>query len=240
MHRRLVLGQSLLRLRMFVQSACPKQLCGTPGISAFSCTSINIANRTRRRSMIAAFHTTRGLMVEEAALSSNDTTKAVADAEDSTAEGDSEGPHPTEIHYAFTPPPPLSEESQENVKTLFDKILYLDMIEVHMLTNLVHEQMGVKWSEVDNSRGPSVMAAQPTAEEVPPEKSLNDVKLVGFDAKAKIKVIKEVRAIAGLGLKEAKEMVESAPKVIQKDLKPEKAEELKARLEAIGAVVEIV
>lgn len=176
--------------------------------------------------------------MEEAALASDDTV--VADAEDSTAEGDSKQPHPTEIQYAFTPPPPLSEESQENVKTLFDKILYLDMIEVHMLTNLVHEQMGVKWSEVDNSRGPSGMAAQPTAEEVPAEKLLKDVKLVGFDAKAKIKVIKEVRAIAGLGLKEAKEMVESAPKVIQKDLKPEKAEELKAQLEAIGAVVEIV
>jgi large subunit ribosomal protein L7/L12 len=191
--------------------------------------------------MIAAFHSTRGLMAEEAALTSDDTTKAVADTEDSNADGDSEGPHPTEIQYAFTPPPPLSEESQENVKTLFDKILYLDMIEVHMLTNLVHEQMGVKWSEVDNSRGPSAMAAQATSEEAPAEKALKDVKLVGFDPKAKIKVIKEVRAIVvGLGLKEAKEMVESAPKIIQKDLKPDKAEELKAQLEAIGAVVEIV
>lgn len=179
-------------------------------------------------------------MVEEAELASVDTTKVVADAEDSTAEGASEGPHPTEIQYAFKPPPPLSKESQENVKALFDKILYLDMIEVHMLTNLVHEQMGVKWSDVDNSRGPSAMAAQPTGEEVPVEKLLKDVKLVGFDPKAKIKVIKEVRAIGGLGLKEAKEIVESAPKVIQKDLKPEKAEELKAQLEAIGAVVEIV
>ena len=66
-----------------------------------------------------------------------------------------------------------------------------------------------------------------------------DLKLTGFDAKAKIKVIKEVRSIAGLGLKEAKELVEGAPAVIQKDLKPEQAEELKAQLEAIGATVEI-
>ena len=72
------------------------------------------------------------------------------------------------------------------------------------------------------------------------EKTSFDVKLVGFDAKAKIKVIKEVRAIAGLGLKEAKELVESIPKVIQKDLKQDKAEELKAALEAIGAQIEIV
>ena len=67
-----------------------------------------------------------------------------------------------------------------------------------------------------------------------------DLKLVGFDAKAKIKVIKEVRSIAGLGLKEAKELVESAPKVIQKDLKQDKADELKAQLEAVGAEVEVV
>ena len=74
----------------------------------------------------------------------------------------------------------------------------------------------------------------------PCARTIFDLKLVGFDAKAKIKVIKEVRSIAGLGLKEAKELVESAPKVIQKDLKPEKAEELKAALEAVGAQVEVV
>jgi large subunit ribosomal protein L7/L12 len=78
------------------------------------------------------------------------------------------------------------------------------------------------------------------AEEPTEVKTVFDLKLVGFDAKAKIKVIKEVRAIAGLGLKEAKEMVESAPKVISRDLKQEKADELKAQLEAIGAQVEIV
>ena len=60
------------------------------------------------------------------------------------------------------------------------------------------------------------------------------------DAKAKIKVIKEIRAIAGLGLKEAKELVESAPKIVQKELKQDKADELKAQLEAVGAEIEIV
>jgi large subunit ribosomal protein L7/L12 len=72
------------------------------------------------------------------------------------------------------------------------------------------------------------------------EKTVFDLKLVSYDDKAKIKVIKEVRAIAGLGLKEAKELVEGAPKVIQKDLKKEEAEELKAKLEEIGAQIEIV
>ncbi|KAL3928815.1 MAG: hypothetical protein SGARI_004927, partial [Bacillariaceae sp.] len=83
-------------------------------------------------------------------------------------------------------------------------------------------------------------AADAGAAEEPAEaKTIFDLKLVGFDAKAKIKVIKEVRNIAGLGLKEAKELVESAPKVIQKDLKQEKAEELKAQLEAVGAEIEL-
>jgi len=72
------------------------------------------------------------------------------------------------------------------------------------------------------------------------EKSTVDLKLVGFDAKAKIKVIKEVRAILPeLGLKEAKELVEGAPKVIQRSIKPEQAKELQERLQAVGAEVEL-
>jgi len=70
-------------------------------------------------------------------------------------------------------------------------------------------------------------------------KTTVNLKLAGFDASAKIKVIKEIRAITGLGLKEAKEMVESAPKIVQKDMKPEEAEELKKKLEEIGATIEL-
>ena len=71
-------------------------------------------------------------------------------------------------------------------------------------------------------------------------KSTVDLKLAGFDASAKIKVIKEIRAITGLGLKEAKDLVESAPKVVQKAMKPEEAEELKKKLEEVGATIELV
>jgi large subunit ribosomal protein L7/L12 len=193
--------------------------------------------RTRRRPMVASgFHSSR-MVAEDSAAKVDVNTPG----EDSTTTEAVEKPHPTEIQYEFTPPPPLSEASQEKVDELFDKVLWLDMIEVHLLTQLVHEQMGFKWSEVDTSSGPVAAGARATtAEEAPQEKALKDVKLVGFDAKAKIKVIKEVRAIAGLGLKEAKELVESAPKLVQKELTPEKAEELKAQLEAVGAQVEIV
>jgi ribosomal protein L7/L12 len=79
-----------------------------------------------------------------------------------------------------------------------------------------------------------------TAVAAPVARTTVDLKLTGYDDTSKIKVIKEVRAIAGLGLKEAKELVESAPKVIQKDLKPDQAEELKKKLEAVGAQIELV
>ena len=72
-----------------------------------------------------------------------------------------------------------------------------------------------------------------------PEKTAFDVTLTSFDAKAKIKIIKEIRGIADLGLKEAKELVDAAPKIIKKDLKKEQAEEIKAKLEALGAQIDI-
>ncbi len=64
------------------------------------------------------------------------------------------------------------------------------------------------------------------------EKTDFNIKLDGFDAASKIKVIKEVRAITDLGLKEAKELVEGAPAVLRKGVKKEEAEQIKAKLEA--------
>ena len=71
------------------------------------------------------------------------------------------------------------------------------------------------------------------------EKTAFDLKLTGFDAKAKIKVIKEIRSITGLGLKEAKDLVEGAPATVKKEIKMEEAEEIKAKIEAVGGTVEI-
>ena len=68
------------------------------------------------------------------------------------------------------------------------------------------------------------------------EKTSFALKLESFDAAQKIKVIKEVRAITDLGLKEAKELVEGAPAVLKKELKKEEAEALIAKLTAVGAV----
>ena len=78
-------------------------------------------------------------------------------------------------------------------------------------------------------------AAAPAAE----EKTSFDVVLTGFDAAAKIKVIKAVREITGLGLAEAKGMVEGAPKTLKEAVSKDEAEELKKKLEEAGAKVEL-
>lgn len=74
-------------------------------------------------------------------------------------------------------------------------------------------------------------------EEAPKEKTHYDIELTSFDAATKVKLIKEIRAILNLGLKEAKETVESAPCWIQKEMAKEAADELKAKLEAVGGVI---
>lgn len=127
------------------------------------------------------------------------------------------------------------------VEEAFQKILQLDTIEVHLLTELVNEKLGMKPLSANQAMmggGSGASGATEAAEEVEVKTSF-DLKLTGFDAKAKIKVIKEIRSITGLGLKDAKEMVEGAPKVVKKDIKMEEAEELKAKIEAVGGTVEI-
>mmetsp|Transcript_5247 Transcript_5247/g.8122 ORF Transcript_5247/g.8122 Transcript_5247/m.8122 type:complete len:132 (-) Transcript_5247:37-432(-) len=77
-------------------------------------------------------------------------------------------------------------------------------------------------------------------EEEPKEKTHFDVELAEFDKKTKIKLIKEIRGALGLGLKEAKDTVESAPTWLKKELKKEEAEALKEKLEAVGGTVRLV
>lgn len=76
-------------------------------------------------------------------------------------------------------------------------------------------------------------------EEVKKEKVIVNIKYIGFDPSKKIGLIKEFRSIFGLGLKEAKESVETSPSILKKDVKREEAKELKEKLEAAGAKIEI-
>ena len=134
------------------------------------------------------------------------------------------------------------------VEALFQKIIWLDMVEVHLLAELINEKMGITISDAERERmargggggGGKKSGGDEAPAEAVEEKTIFDLKLTGYDAKAKIKVIKEVRAITSLGLKEAKELVEGAPTTVKKDIKKEEAEELKGKLEALGATIEIV
>jgi large subunit ribosomal protein L7/L12 len=163
-----------------------------------------------------------------------------------SAETDPEGPPP--IIWTTDR---LNKDQIAKVDAVFHKILWLDMFETSMLNNLINERLGLNLTNKQRAQlqrqmkmraaGQSGAATASVAVEAVEEgPKLVDLKLTGFDAKSKIKVIKEVRSIAGLGLKEAKELVEGFPKTIQKELKPEQAQELKAKLEAVGAIIELV
>ena len=82
--------------------------------------------------------------------------------------------------------------------------------------------------------------AEEKVEEKVEEKTHFDIELTSFEAASKIKVIKEVRGLLGLGLKDAKELVESAPKFIQKEVAKEDAEALIEKLKAVGATCKMV
>ncbi|MCK4534774.1 MAG: 50S ribosomal protein L7/L12 [Syntrophobacterales bacterium] len=84
----------------------------------------------------------------------------------------------------------------------------------------------------------AAVAAGPAAAAPAEEKTDFDVILTGFGDQ-KIQVIKVARAVTGLGLKEAKDLVESAPKVVKEGVSKDEAEEIKAKLEAVGGSVEI-
>lgn len=134
--------------------------------------------------------------------------------------------------------------STPKLDELYGEITELSEEEVNMLGALVIQVLGRKIFPGEFGRGGEVGIAIAGGgdNDVPEEvevKTKFGVKLVGYDAQSKIKVIKQVRAIAGLGLKEAKDLVESVPKFIAKDLSSEKAEELKAQFEAVGAQIEI-
>jgi large subunit ribosomal protein L7/L12 len=135
--------------------------------------------------------------------------------------------------------------SSPKLQGLFKRVVKLPEEDVNVLGALVLQVLGRtifpgQFGTAGGGGGGGDGDAAVVEAEAVEEKTIFDLKLVGFDAKSKIKVIKEVRAIAGLGLKEAKTLVESAPKIIQKDLKKEKADELKEKLEALGAEIEIV
>ena len=119
----------------------------------------------------------------------------------------------------------------EKITAMIEEIKGLTVLELSELVHALEEEFGVSAAAM----AAPAAAAAPAAE----EKTEFDVVLAGFDAAAKIKVIKAVREITGQGLAEAKATVEGAPATLKEGLSKEEAEALKAKLEESGAKVEL-
>jgi len=123
-----------------------------------------------------------------------------------------------------------------NIEEIIKSIEEMSVLELSQLVKSLEEKFGVKAQAPVVAGVMSQAQAQPQAEEE--EKTSFTVVLKEIGAN-KIQVIKEIRAITELGLKEAKELVESAPKPVKENVSKEEAEEIKKKLEAQGAKVEI-
>lgn len=118
---------------------------------------------------------------------------------------------------------------------IIDAISNMTVLELSELVKGLEDKFGVS-AAVPMTVAHTVTQAAPQTEEE--EKTEFDVILSSF-GENKIKVIKEIRAITSLGLKEAKELVESAPQAVKKGIPKEEAEEIKKKLEEAGATIEI-
>ncbi|MBR5263130.1 MAG: 50S ribosomal protein L7/L12 [Clostridia bacterium] len=122
----------------------------------------------------------------------------------------------------------------EKIQQILDLIDTLTILELSDLVKALEEKYGVSAAPVAVAAAPGAAAA-PVVE----EKTEFDVELTSYDEAKKLKVIKEVKDIAGLSLGEAKELVTSAPKMVKTGVSKEEAEALKKQLEEVGATITI-
>ena len=123
--------------------------------------------------------------------------------------------------------------ASEKITALIEEVKALTVLELSELVKALEEEFGVSAAAM------AAPAAGAAAAEAVEEKTEFDVILAGFDAAAKIKVIKVVREVMGLGLAEAKAAVEGVPTVMKEGLSKEDAEALKAQIEEVGGKVEL-
>ena len=129
----------------------------------------------------------------------------------------------------------IKKEKTMSVESILESIEKLTLLEASELVKAMEEKFGV------SAAAPVAVAAAPAAAGAAAEDGADaEVTVVLASAGAnKIAVLKEVRAITGLGLKEAKDLVDGAPKPIKENVKKDEAEELKKKLEEAGATVEL-
>jgi large subunit ribosomal protein L7/L12 len=120
------------------------------------------------------------------------------------------------------------------IEKLVDDLSSLTVLEAADLAKLLEDKWGV------SAAAPAAAAAGPAAAAAPVAEAKTEFSVVLTEVGAnKINVIKEVRAITGLGLKEAKDLVEAAPKEVKADVPKDEAEKIKKQLEGAGAKVEL-
>ena len=122
--------------------------------------------------------------------------------------------------------------ASEKVNAMIEEVKALTVLELSELVHALEEEFGVSAAAM---AAPAAGAAAPAAE----EKTEFDVVLAGFDAAAKIKVIKVVREITGQGLAEAKATVEGAPATLKEGISKDDAEAMKKQIEEVGGKVEL-
>ena len=128
-----------------------------------------------------------------------------------------------------------SEKSfSKEIKDLGDQIVGLTLLQAKELGDYLKEEHGI-----EPAAGAVAIAAGPAAAEAAEEEQTSFDVILKEIGDQKIKVIKEVRAATGLGLKEAKDLVDGAPKTVKEGLSKEDAEKLRKVLEEVGATIEI-
>lgn len=121
--------------------------------------------------------------------------------------------------------------ASEKITALIEEVKNLSVLELSELVKALEEEFGVSAAAM------AAPAANTVAADAGEEKTEFDVVLEGFDAAAKIKVIKIVREVTGLGLADAKAAVEGAPTTLKEAASKEDGEEIKAKIEAVGGKV---
>jgi large subunit ribosomal protein L7/L12 len=128
----------------------------------------------------------------------------------------------------------MAVELDSKTSQVFEQIKELSFLQTAQLVKAFEDEFGI------SAAAPAAAAAPVAAAAVEAVEEQTDFTLVLLDAGAtKIQVLKEVRAITGLGLKEAKDLVDSTPKTVKEGLKKEEAQELKKKLEELGAKIEL-
>jgi len=126
-----------------------------------------------------------------------------------------------------------------DLNAIVDQIAGMTVLELSELVKAIEEKFGVTAAAPVMMGGALPAAGGGAAAAAEPE-APSAFNVILADAGAqKIQVIKEVRAITGLGLKEAKDLVDGAPKPVKEDVSPDEANEIKAKLEAVGAKIEL-